>query len=61
MFSLTTSQISSGEKPIGVEDDLPNAPLFLVNLVPEWAKEICHYLTKGLPTDTPLDMAKQEG
>ena len=40
------------------DDDLPDAPLFLIDLVPEWAKEICHYLTNGLPTDRPLDMAR---
>ena len=32
--------------------------MFLVDLVPEWAAEICHYLTNGLPTDTPMDMPK---
>ena len=52
------SRIPNGEKPIGVEDDLPNAPLFLVDLIPEWAKEICHYITNGLPTDAPIDMGK---
>ena len=52
------SRIPNEEKPIGVEDDLLDAPLFLVDLIPEWAKEICHYLTNGLPIDTPLDMAK---
>ena len=52
------SRIPNGEKPIGVEDDLPDAPLFLVDLILEWAEEICHYLTNGLPTDTPVDMAK---
>ena len=41
-----------------MDDDLPDAPLFLVDLVPEWAEEICHYLANGLPTDTPVDMAK---
>ena len=52
------SRIPNGEKSIGVDDDLQDAPLFLVDLVPEWAEEICHYLTNGLPTDTPVDMAK---
>ena len=53
-------QIPNGEKPICVDDDLPDAPLFLVDLVPEWAEEICHYLTNGLPTDTPVTWLKQE-
>ena len=52
------SRIPNGEKAIGVDDDLPDAPLFLVDLVPEWAEEICHYLTNGSPTDTPTDMSK---
>ena len=46
------SRIPNGEKPTGVDDDLPDAPLFLVDLVPEWVEEICHYLTNGLPTNT---------
>ena len=52
------SRIPNGEKSVGVDDDLPDAPLFLVDLVPEWAEEICHYLTNGLPTDAPIDMSK---
>ena len=52
------SRIPNEEKPIGVEDDLPDAPLFLVDLILEWAEEICHYQTNGLPTNTPSDMAK---
>ena len=52
------SRIPNGEKPIGVDNDLPDVPLFLVDLVPEWAEEICHYLANGLPTDTPIDTAE---
>ena len=52
------SRIPNREKLIGVDDDLLDAPLFLVNLVSEWAEEICHYLTNGFPTDIPVDMAK---
>ena len=52
------SRIPNREISIGVDDDLPDAPLFLVDLVLGWVEEICHYLTNGLPTDTPVDMAK---
>ena len=52
------SRTSNGEAPIGVDDELPNAPLFLIDLVLEWAEEICHYLINGLSTDRPLDMAR---
>ena len=41
-----------------MNDDLPSAPFFLVDLVLEWAKEICHYFKNGLPSHTPLDVAK---
>ena len=41
-----------------MDNELPDAPLFLIDLVPEWAEEISHYLTNGLPTDKPLDMAR---
>ena len=30
------------KKPTGVEEDLLDTPLFLVDLIPEWAEEICH-------------------
>ena len=52
------SRFPNGEDPIGVDDELPNAPLFMINLVSEWAKDICHYLTNGLPIDKPLDLVK---
>ena len=41
-----------------MDDELSNAPLFLIDLVLEWVEEICHYLTNELPTDRPLDMAR---
>ena len=59
MFSSTICHKFPTEKSQLVwKDDLPNAPLFLMDLIPEWAEEICHYLTNGLPTDTAIDMAK---
>ena len=58
MFLRITSKIPNGEAPTGMDDELPDAPLFLIDLVPEWAEEICHYLANGLPIDRPLDMAR---
>ena len=43
---------------VGVEHNLPNAPLFLVDIVPKWAKEICHYLANRLLADKPIDIAR---
>ena len=37
--------IPNGEAPTRVDNDLPDAPLFLIDLAPEWVEEICHYLT----------------
>ena len=52
------SRIPNREAPIGLDDELPDATLFLIDLVPKCAKEICHYLTNGLHTNRPLDMAR---
>ena len=34
------SKITSGESPIGVDDKLFNAALFIVDIVPQWAEPI---------------------
>ena len=47
------SKIINGEAPMGVLDDLPNAYLFNVEMVPKWSKDILPILTVGnlqLPT-----------
>ena len=41
-----------------MDDELLDVPFFLIDLIIEWAKEICHYLTNGLQTDRPLNMAR---
>ena len=51
------SRIPNGEAPIGVDDELLDAPLFMIDLVLEWVEKIFHYLTNRLPKDKRLDMA----
>ena len=41
------SRITSGEEPIGVQDDLPDASLFRVELVPKWSEQVVHFLMTG--------------
>ena len=52
------SRIPNGEAPIVVEDDLLDAPLFMLNHVLEWTEEIFHYLANGLPTKVPSNKAR---
>ena len=42
------SRLVHGEKPTGVEDDLPDAYLFNVEMVPRWFEDIVQILTLGL-------------
>ena len=37
----------SGEEPIGVNDELPDASLFRIELVPKWSEQMIHLLTTG--------------
>ena len=41
------SRITSGEAPIGVEDDMPDSTLFLVETAPKWSEPILDILTTG--------------
>ena len=52
------SRIPNGKDSIGVDEELPDTPLFIIDLVLEWVEDICHYLTNGLPIDKPLDLVK---
>lgn len=45
------SHISNTEPPTRIEGDLPNVALFHISIVPEWAKDITHFLENGLPFD----------
>ena len=37
----------NGEDPVGIPDDLPNAYLFNVEMVPKWNEDIVPMLTIG--------------
>ncbi|MCO5560567.1 hypothetical protein L7F22_014182 [Adiantum nelumboides] len=41
------SRLTNGELPIGVQDDLPDAYLFNVEMVPKWSKDVVPFLTMG--------------
>ena len=41
------SRIDTREEPIGVEDDLPNAHLFRIEVVPTKFEEIAQFLENG--------------
>ena len=36
-----------GEKPVGIDNDLPNAYLFKLEMVPKWSENIVSLLTIG--------------
>ena len=37
----------TGEDPTGVEDDLPDAYLFNIEIIPRWSEEIVQLITLG--------------
>ena len=39
------SRIANGEAPIGVDDDIPDATLFKVEIVPRWSESIVQFLS----------------
>lgn len=45
------SKVESGEDPIGIDDDLPNAHLFRVEAIPAKLAEIGQYLQEGKALD----------
>ena len=58
--------MTSGKKAIKIDDNLPNAQLFVLqeeaqlfkaDLTPYWADDIVHLLTNGL-SDRPIDKAR---
>ena len=53
MLAEHISRIPNGEAAIGVDDDLPDASLFLVDIVSGWVDEICHYFATRLPIGYP--------
>ena len=42
------SRLESGEEPTSLEDNLPNAQLFLVHIANEYFKDIIEFLTMGI-------------
>ncbi|MCO5557534.1 hypothetical protein L7F22_011100 [Adiantum nelumboides] len=43
------SRITNGEAPTGVDDDLPDTSLFMVETIPEWSEKIVNFLVNGFP------------
>ncbi|MCO5592031.1 hypothetical protein L7F22_046025 [Adiantum nelumboides] len=41
------SRLTHGEAPIGIDDDLPDAYLFNIDMVPRWSEEVIPLLTIG--------------
>ena len=46
------SRTTSGEAPIGVDDDIPDATLFQVEIAPYWARPIVTFLSTGSISDS---------
>ena len=45
------SRLTHGEEPQGVDDDLPDAYLFNLEMVPRWAEDVIPFLTFGMNLD----------
>ena len=45
------SRLPNGEEPIGVEDEMPDAALFQLKMVPKWSERVVHFLTTADVTD----------
>ncbi|MCO5573602.1 hypothetical protein L7F22_027374 [Adiantum nelumboides] len=43
------SRITNGEAPTGVDDELPDTSLFMVETIPEWSEKIVNFLVNGFP------------
>ncbi|MCO5567076.1 hypothetical protein L7F22_020761 [Adiantum nelumboides] len=43
------SRITNGEAPTGVDDDLPDTSLFMVETILEWNEKIVNFLVNGFP------------
>lgn len=52
------SRIPNGEPPIGVDDDLADATLFLVDSIPQWSEPIVEILAHGLTNVQDLGRPK---
>ena len=51
--------LTSGEAPKGIEDDLPDAYLFNIEMIPKWSEKFVPLLTIGL-LDIPLPIREKQ-
>ena len=54
------SRIKKGEPPTGIDDDLADATLFLVESIPQWSEHIIDVLTNGLTNAQKLGKQKMQ-
>ena len=52
------SRLTSGEEPKGIEDDLPDAYLFNIEMIPKWSEKMIPLLTIG-QIDFPLPIQEK--
>ena len=53
------SRLTNGEEATGVPDDLPDAPLFQLEMAPKWSERIVLFLMTALVTDSDASMEDQ--
>ena len=53
------SRLTSGEPPEGVNDDMPDAALFKLDIIPRWSEPIARFLSMGIFDDDDT-LSKQE-
>ena len=53
------SRLTSGEEPKGIEDDLPDAYLFNIEMIPRWSEEMVPLLTIG-QMDIPIPLREKQ-
>ena len=53
------SRLTSGEAPKGIEDDLPDAYLFNIEMIPKWSEKFFPLLTIG-QLDIPLPIREKQ-
>ena len=51
-------RLTSGEAPKGIEDDLPDAYLFNIEMIPKWSEKFVPLLTIG-QLDIPLPIQEK--
>ena len=56
MLFRSLSRITNGEAPMGVNDDLLDATLFMIEIAPRWAENILEILliTTSWPKEDPM-------